>query len=495
MDTEQKQVVLPEAFLNRMKFLLQEEYEAFVQSYEAERVHGLRFNTLKGRLADLIRENEDRFGLQPVSWCKEGFYYDGGSRPGKHPFHEAGIYYIQEPSAMAVVELLDPQPGDVVLDLCAAPGGKTSQIAERLEQQGLLVSNEIHPARARILSQNAERMGIMNAVVTNEDSEKLEKFFPEFFDKIVVDAPCSGEGMFRKDAQARAEWSEVNVKLCADRQQMILEHAAGMLKPGGRMVYSTCTFAPEEDEEGIARFLERHPDFFIEKVTGREGLSQGHPEWSDISCDDLVHTFRIWPHRSRGEGHYLAVLGKQGSTRESGSKPEKKKKGTGISFWNDKAEKKMFRNFVKETFRWEPAEDQLVLFGEQLYQVPEQMPGLDGLRVLRPGLHLGTLKKNRIEPAHALALALRPEQVKQSLCLNSEGDEIWEYLRGNTLQESNRMAEGLVKGDLLKVEPLKGWVLVCVNGYSLGWAKAASGVLKNHYPKGLRIAAGSYCSY
>ena len=476
MNKEQNQVVLPELFLKRMQALLAAEYEAFVQSYEAERVQGLRFNTLKGRLADLLRDNEDRFGLQPISWCREGFYYDGETRPGKHPLHEAGVYYIQEPSAMAAVELLDPQPGEIVLDLCAAPGGKTSHIAARLEGQGLLVSNEIHPARARILSRNVERMGIMNGVVTNEDAEKLETFFPEFFDKIMVDAPCSGEGMFRKDARARAEWSENNVKLCADRQQVILDHAAGMLKPGGRMVYSTCTFAPEEDEEGIARFLERHPDFFIEKVTGRAGLSPGQPKWSEVSCDDLVNTFRIWPHLSRGEGHYLAVLGKRGNPGEAESKPEKK--GTGISFWKDKAGKKMFRDFVKETFCWEPAEDQLVLFGEQLYQVPEQMPGLAGLKVLRPGLHLGTLKKNRMEPAHALALALRPEQVKQSICFHSEGDEIREYLRGNSLPE-----RGL---------PQKGWVLVCADGYSLGWAKAAAGVLKNHYPKGLRVNVFSY---
>lgn len=373
---------------------------------------------------------------------------------------------------MAAVELLDPQPGDRVLDLCAAPGGKTSHIAQRLKRQGLLVSNEIHPARAAILSRNVERMGIVNGVVTNEDSGKLTKFFPEFFDRILVDAPCSGEGMFRKDDRTRAEWSEDNIKLCAARQQEILDHAAEMLKPGGRMVYSTCTFAPEENEEGIARFLERHQDFVTEKVTGRDGLSPGHPEWSKVSCADLVYTFRIWPHRSRGEGHYLAVLKKQESAGALAGKPEKKR--TRIFFWNDKAGKKMLRDFVKETLYWEPAEEQLVLFGDRLYQVPEQMPVLDGLRALRPGFHLGTLKKNRMEPAHALALALKPEQAKQSLCLPAEGNKIREYLGGNPLQESNR--------------PLPGWVLVCADGYSLGWAKAASGVLKNHYPKGLRIS-------
>ena len=238
---------LPDAFVARMKDMLGDECDAFLASYEKERALGLRVNTLKVPAAEFAEKNQAAFSLRPVSWCREGLYYAQESRPGRHPYHEAGAYYIQEPSAMAVVSLLEPKPGEKVLDLCAAPGGKTTHIASRLEGCGLLVSNEIHPARAKILSQNVERMGIGNAIVTNEDSGSLARFFPDFFDCIVVDAPCSGEGMFRKDEQARNEWSEANVKLCAERQQEILDNAAEMLKPGGRMVYSTCTFAPVDE--------------------------------------------------------------------------------------------------------------------------------------------------------------------------------------------------------------------------------------------------------
>ena len=281
MEQQQETWKLPEAFVARMKAMLGDACDIFLASYKKERALGLRVNTMKVPAAEFAGQNQALFSLRPVSWCREGFYYDRESRPGRHPYHEAGVYYIQEPSAMAVVALLAPKPGERVLDLCAAPGGKTTHIASRLEGRGLLVSNEIHPARAKILSQNVERMGIGNAVVTNEDSGTLAAFFPEFFDCMVVDAPCSGEGMFRKDEQARNEWSEANVKLCAERQQEILDNAAEMLKPGGRMVYSTCTFAPEEDEAGISDFLKRHPEFSVVRLEPGgypEGLSCGHPE-------------------------------------------------------------------------------------------------------------------------------------------------------------------------------------------------------------------------
>ncbi len=366
---------------------------------------------------------------------------------------------------MAVVELLDPQPGELVLDLCAAPGGKTTHIAEGLAGRGLLVSNEIHPARAKILSQNVERMGIRNAVVTNEDAGRLESYLPDFFDLIVVDAPCSGEGMFRKDEQARDEWSEENARICAGRQQEILDHAAGMLKAGGRMVYSTCTFSPEEDEAGIVKFLERHPEFTIERVPGLPGLSPGRPEWGG-GCPELADTVRVWPHIAEGEGHYLAEL------KKAGSDDEIRLKRKMPHYWKDKGGIRLYQEFESGALRESVGGDCLILYGDQLYRVPPQMPDFSGLKVLRPGLHLGTFKKNRFEPSHALALALKPEQAVCKCMLEAEGMEIHEYLGGNTLKAEN-------------VD--KGWVLVCVDGYSVGWAKAASGVLKNHYPKGLRI--------
>lgn len=377
---------------------------------------------------------------------------------------------------MAVVSLLDPKPGEKVLDLCAAPGGKTTHIAERLSGEGLLVSNEIHPARAKILSQNVERMGIGNAVVTNEDSGRLKKYFPEFFDRIVVDAPCSGEGMFRKDEQARAEWSEENVQICADRQQEILDNAAEMLRPGGRLVYSTCTFSPEEDEDGIARFLERHPEISIVKIPAEEklsGLSAGRPEWSRNQHPDIAETYRIWPHKAEGEGHYLALLEKRETEEDGFGSGSRKKKIRFPNYWKDRAGIKVLQEFLKDTcIDYYPKLDHLTLFGDQIYLVPAEMPDFAGLKVLRPGLHLGTLKKNRLEPSHALALFLRPDQVKYVISIRADDPQILDYLRGNTLSDD---------------EGRKGWTLVCAGRYSIGWAKASSGLLKNHYPKGLRI--------
>ncbi len=501
MIEEQREVALPQAFVEKMKGLLGESSEAFFQSYEAKRVQGLRFNPLKGDMPAFLERYGKRFGLWPVPWCREGFYYEQDARPGRSDLHEAGAYYIQEPSAMAVTQLLDPRPGERILDLCAAPGGKATHVAGRMEGQGLLVSNEIHPARAKILSQNVERMGIANAVVTNEDSGKLSRHFPLFFHKIVVDAPCSGEGMFRKDEQARQEWSQDNVMCCASRQQEILDHAADMLLPGGRLVYSTCTFSPEENEDGIGAFLERHPEFSIVKVVSEEngcleGLSPGHPEWCRPGHPELADTFRIWPHLAEGEGHYLALLEKAAKADCQEDDQQEKRQPFQFrndqpgrkqlpKFWEDKSGKKMVRQFLEETLNLDGGMidtsdfldslkklDRLVLFGEQVYLLPEGMPEFSGLRVLRPGLHLGTLKKNRLEPSHGLALALSPRQAQRTLELEADSQQSLAYRKGQTLDAPSG---------------LKGWVLVSVDGCSLGWGKASGGVVKNHYPKGLRI--------
>ncbi len=307
---------LPEGFTDRMEKMLGEEYPAFLKSYEEGRAYGLRVNLLKGSREELYGRLCRRFGLVPVPWCREGFYYGQEDRPGRHPFHQAGVYYIQEPSAMAVGSLLDPQPGEAVLDLCAAPGGKTTHIAARMAGEGLLVSNEVHPARAKALSQNVERMGVKNAVVTNEEPERLAKIFPGFFDRVVVDAPCSGEGMFRKEEQAREEWSRGHVQLCAGRQRQILDCGAKMLKPGGRMVYSTCTFSPEENEEVVIRFLESHPDFSLVPAPGvlkafqKDGWTGGgiRKSWKGLTGSGPIKpggkaTLRpCWKKRGKGHG-------------------------------------------------------------------------------------------------------------------------------------------------------------------------------------------------
>lgn len=480
---------LPQAFTARMKRLLgPEEYADFIESYEKERTQGLRINPLKTENGAALAGK--MFHLEKIPWAEEGYYYSKSERPGKHPYHEAGVYYIQEPSAMAVAELAAPRPGEWVLDLCAAPGGKSTQLAGKLMGKGVLVCNEIHPARAKILSQNIERMGIGNSIVTNEDSGKLAQWFGPVFDKIVIDAPCSGEGMFRKDEEARLQWSEEHVAACAVRQAEILDNGAIMLKPGGRLVYSTCTFAPEENEESIRAFLERHPEFEIEKPEDFwNGFSGGRPEWTrdpdNARTHHLEDTIRIWPHKTNGEGHYMAVLKKRGvfEGKPAGSERGRKSKKDRL----DKLQRQIAETFLRETLTEEQADKLLsrleedgILFGDQLYLLPEGITrilgpkALDGLRVLRAGLHLGTFKKNRLEPSHALALYLHPEDGKSCRRLN--------------LSDSGDYQESIfyLKGMSLPAKEEKGWTLIAADGCSLGWMKQAGGILKNHYPKGLR---------
>ena len=456
--------MLPLEFEQRMKQMLGEEYAAFEASYEKEKYQALRLNPLKVNKESFLEKTA--FTLTQVPWEKNGFYYTAQDTPGKHPYHEAGVYYIQEPSAMAPVPFLEVKPGDRVLDLCAAPGGKSTQIGVALQGEGLLVCNEIHPARAKILSENVERMGIRNALVTNENPEKLRSIFAGYFDKVLVDAPCSGEGMFRKNEDAKEEWSPENVALCADRQDGILDCAADMLRPGGRLVYSTCTFAPQENEGSIARFLKRHPEFSILEVPIPEGFSAGNPAWAECEGEGIEHTMRIWPHKVNGEGHFLAVLQKEGTL--SDTLPLSLyglEKGTSSKEIAD------YLTFAKETLK-NPPQGIYLKFGDQLYVAPEGMPALKGLKVLRPGLHLGTMKKNRFEPSHALALALSEEEVFHS--------------HGLTVADGS--AAAFIGGQTFSTEGEKGWYLITVNGYSLGWGKAAGGIMKNHYPKGLRKA-------
>lgn len=449
---------LPIKFLEKMQNILGDEYDAFIKSYEENRKAALRINTLKGNGEKLFSVLGEK--LSPVPWTSDGYFYPDTMQPGKSPLHEAGAYYIQEPSAMLPAELLKAQPGECILDLCAAPGGKTTKIAADMKGEGLLVANEIHPKRAAILSSNVERMGIKNAVVTNESSDRLLKKFPEFFDRILVDAPCSGEGMFRKDEEARAQWSEENVIKCAVRQKEILHNAAAMLRPGGRLVYSTCTFSPEENEKMIVDFLNDHPEFSVEKTDTPPCISNGRPELAG-NDERAASTFRIWPHLTEGEGHFAAVLKKDGES-------ENIYRNSNISPCPKEYEK-LYRAFADE-FLVNPPLGEISAFGENLYIMPPFLPSLDGIKVLRFGLHLGTVKKNRFEPSHSLAMALNPQDAVQCTELSINDKEIFAYLRGETISA----------GDL------KGWCIVSVSGYTTGWGKAAGGIIKNHYPKGLR---------
>lgn len=449
---------LPIKFCEKMQLILGDEYESFIRSYDEKRKSALRINTLKGDSEKLFSVLGEK--LSPVPWTNDGYFYPDAIRPGKSPLHEAGAYYIQEPSAMVPAELLKAQPGECVLDLCAAPGGKTTKIAADMKGEGLLVANEIHPKRAAILSSNVERMGIKNAVVTNESSDRLLKKFPEFFDRILVDAPCSGEGMFRKDEEAIAQWSEENVIKCAVRQKEILDNAAAMLRPGGRLVYSTCTFSPEENEKMIVSFLNDHPEFSIEKTDAPPYISHGRPELAG-NDERALFTFRIWPHLTEGEGHFAAVLRKDGENEKAYRQS--------IIPPCPKEYEKLYRAFADE-FLKNPPKGEISAFGENLYIMPPFIPSLDGIKVLRFGLHLGTVKKNRFEPSHSLAMALNPHDAVQCAELSIKDKDIFAYLRGETIPAGN----------------LKGWCLVSADGYTTGWGKAAGGIIKNHYPKGLR---------
>ncbi len=447
--------MLPIEFLERMEKMLGNDYRAFLESYDRERFASLRFNPLKGSREDFWEKKV--FPLKGVPWEEMGFYYEETDRPGKHPYHDAGVYYIQEPSAMAPVHYLSPKPGEVVLDLCAAPGGKSTQIAGKLLGRGMLISNEIHPQRARILSENIERMGISNAIVLNETPASLAERFQVFFDKILVDAPCSGEGMFRKNEDAMEEWSPDNVELCAKRQDEILNCAAEMLKPGGIIVFSTCTFSEEENEGSIKRFLERHPEFSVQNAEPFLGMEQSQ------------YGLRLWPHKLEGEGHFLSILKKDGELLREEESAYKLQKGKALGDYKE------FEAFCKESGLYENTKVDLkngtyITFGEQLYLLPKNAPVLDKLKVLRPGLHVATVKKGRIEPAHALSHVLSYEDMKNVISLQRDSLEVRQYLNGQTLN----------------VEAGKGWNLVCVDSYGLGFGKVSGGILKNHYPKGLR---------
>lgn len=457
---------LPIEFEKKMKAFLGDEWDDFLYSYDNNRFQALRFNTLKVqspeermRILKILKISSDK----KVSWADEAYYFDENVRPGKHPYHEMGLYYIQEPSAMSAAALLAPKPGMRVLDLCAAPGGKSTQLATYLGDSGLLVSNEINTQRSRILSQNIERMGIKNAIVTNEDSFVLASHFPGFFNAIQVDAPCSGEGMFRKLPEAIEQWSMENVAICAARQKEILDNAAVMLKPGGTIVYSTCTFSKEENEDVIEYFLERHPDFTLEEME------------------------RFWPHKVDGEGHFVAKLVRRGCVDTDLKADRKTKKNKNSKNRKNetkpaltKENMKLLSEFLDETISEDMAawikNSRLVMFGEQLYRLPDMEVDIKGLKVQRAGLHIGEFKKQRFEPSHSLALALKLSEAKNVVKLTWDDPQTTGFFNGQSVMLSDELA----------AECKKGWALVCVDGYPAGWGKVNGAQVKNHYPKGLR---------
>lgn len=446
---EEKSLNLPQAFLNRMKGMLGDEYESFLSAFEDDTAYtGMRINTMKkdSKKAVLAESGE----LEQVLWCANGYYADKKKISGKHPYHMGGLVYFQEPSAMLPVEALNIQEGDFVLDLCAAPGGKSTQAAEKLRGTGLLVANEIITKRASILAENIQRMGIKNAVVTNESPERLAGKFTELFDKIIVDAPCSGEGMFKKEPQAIAEWSIEHTKSCGQRQKNILESAFKMLKVDGYLVYSTCTFAPCENEEIVLWVLENYPEIELVPMMAN-GVSEASGRWADTELD-LSGAKRIFPHKSKGEGHFAALF-------------HKKSGGFSKHEMTYKCEmEKMFRDFEKTTLNTNLS-GHMTAFGDKLFLSPYNLD-IDKIKVVLPGLFLGICKKGRFEPSHALCLALSKEDFKSTFDVSDCGA----YFSGETIPADK-----------------KGWTAVLYNGYPVGWGKGSDGVLKNHFPKYLRF--------
>ncbi|MGX8126827.1 RsmF rRNA methyltransferase first C-terminal domain-containing protein, partial [Clostridioides difficile] len=390
----------------------------------------------KKKLLDL-----NLFDLSQIPWAEEGFYYDDKiNRPGRNPLHEAGAYYLQEPSAMSVIPKADIKEGDKVLDMCAAPGGKSTYILSKLNDTGLLVSNEINASRIKALGENLERFGVRNCIITNTDSKSLRKTFNGYFDKVVIDAPCSGQGMFRKDEVAISDWSYAKVLECQSIQKEIIRDGYKMLKKDGILIYSTCTFSREENEHVINEFISEYP------------------------YAELIEMERLWPHKIKGEGHFVAKI-KKLEDEECNVKELKIK--------NLDKEIKDYREFEKKFLKvdfYSNKKNKFYLRGENLYLLPEVYPDTKKLKVLRYGLHLGVLKKNRFEPSHALSHYLKVEDVKNVENFSVQSDSILKYL----------------KGDVVNSNESRGWVLVSVEGIPLGWGKESAGVIKNHYPKGLR---------
>jgi NOL1/NOP2/sun family putative RNA methylase len=472
---------LPQAFVNKMKDLLADQFPAFMDSYAEQRFYGLRVNTLKATVDQFMAISP--FDLETIPWVREGFYYEDGVRPGKHPYYNTGLYYIQEPSAMAPVEFLDIQPGDKVLDLCAAPGGKSTQIAVKLCHTGVLVVNDNHNDRIKALVKNLELFGVRNAVVLNELPHRLTSIFKGYFDKILVDAPCSGEGMFRKEEEMAKQWDIHSPNKYADMQREILKQAAQMLVPGGKIVYSTCTFSPEENECIIAEFIQTHADFSVVPIAAAElGFSSGRPDWVQEACankeisDEAIKavkgTARLWPHLIKGEGHFIAVLERRKMAIE-----DMNEKGASTAASQDLS---LWSQFMQDHLNKEISGLE-VMYGEYLYLMPPGVPSLDGIKVVRPGWFIGAIRKNRFEPAHALAMGLLQKDAVRTLQLDMNSNEAIRYLKGETL---------IIEEHRIHRRPseaaCKGWCLVCIDAFPVGWAKWQDGMLKNEYPAGWR---------
>jgi len=465
---------LPETFLEQMKLLLGTDYDAWLESYDKKPLAGLRFNTVK-TYTDEWEGMLSPFALRRVAWTKNGYYIGEDATASRHPYYYAGLYYLQEPSAMAPAAVLPVCPGDKVLDLCAAPGGKSTELGARLQGEGLLVSNDISNSRAKALLKNLELFGIPNICVTSETPEKLASVFGPYFDKILVDAPCSGEGMFRKDPDLIKNWLERGPEYYAPIQRQILKSAAAMLKPGGMLLYSTCTFAKLEDEDTIQWILEEEPDLELVPIEPWEGACGGF---------DGMPVIRLFPHKIEGEGHFLALLRKKGTQAPDGGKFSGSigsDNRSGAASGKDSAQVRRLEQ-ESDFGQWEAMLTQaldhsrIMVRDGMVYYLPKCFDRSWNLRYLRTGLLLGEWKKNRFEPSQAAAMALPMKEFSQTVSLSAEDDRTIRYLKGETVFPTPEESSGLKKG----------WVLIGVDGYPLGWAKYTGSNFKNKYYPGWR---------
>ena len=456
---------LPDAFVLKMKHLLGSDYADYEKCFEQPRYYGLRVNTSKISVEEFLRIAP--WPLRPVPWIQNGFYYDGEQyQPARHPYYFAGLYYLQEPSAMTPASRLPVEPGDRVLDVCAAPGGKATELGARLNGTGVLAANDLSSSRAKGLLKNLELFGIGNVLTLSEEPGRLVPFFREYFDKILIDAPCSGEGMFRKDKKMIRAWEEHGPEYFSRIQKSIITQAAQMLAPGGMLLYSTCTFDPEENEKIIEYLLQEYPEFEICDIRPYEGFSQGIPGESVSGNPALAKTVRIFPHRMEGEGHFLALL------RKNGERPKRQEfSRTGTGRKKLPAELEQFLSLISRKFDV----SRIDIHGGKVYFMPEGLPDMKGIRFLRTGLLMGEMKKNRFEPSQALAMNLKKEEYPFILNLSAEDQRVIKYLKGETLDVED-----------LTGPKEKGWYLVCTDGYPLGFGKLVNQTLKNKYLPGWR---------
>lgn len=464
---------LPVSFLDKMKTLLGDQFPAYEESFSVPAFHGLRVNTLKTEPE--ILKNLLSVPLEPVPWISNGFYYQEEQKLSKSPYYYGGLYYLQEPSAMTPASLLPVEPGDMVLDLCAAPGGKSTELGAKLKGKGMLFANDISNSRAKALLKNLELFGIPNICVTSEEPKRLAEVFPEFFDKILIDTPCSGEGMFRRDPDMVKDWISKGPDYYRKIQETIIKEGARMLKPGGCLLYSTCTFDREEDEGVIETLLQDDPQMELVPLSRFEGAEDG------IGLSGCI---RLFPHRLKGEGHFLAMVrkkraeesGADGAAAELSDIDSRRGRACcntrhpGCVNLEKEPDLKAFLHMIKKDF--EP--DRIVEKNGSVYYLPEGFQPNARLRYLRTGLLMGELKKGRFEPSQALAMTLSSESFKNSLSFSSEDQRVIRYLKGETIS--------LLDGE----KPVKGWCLVCVDGFALGFAKGNGMTLKNKYYPGWR---------